>query len=95
MPSERGRDPRVTLTRLRIMTNHVHLLASPLRENSIPKVMQYNLTGTLWEGGYKATLIDSEHYLFACMRYIELNPLRAQMAVIQKSIPCPAIMLVL
>jgi putative transposase len=34
-------------------------------------------TGTLWEGRYRATLIDSEHYLLTCLRYIELNPVRA------------------
>jgi putative transposase len=33
----------------------------------------------LWEGRYKSSLIDSEAYLLACMRYIELNPLRANM----------------
>ncbi len=32
-----------------------------------------------WEGRYKATLIDSESYLLTCMRYIELNPVRAGM----------------
>ena len=36
-------------------------------------------TGTLWEGRYKSTLIDTERYLLTCMRYIELNPLRANM----------------
>ena len=41
----------------------------------------YRRTGTLWEGRYKATLIDSEAYLLTCMRYIELNPVRAGMAV--------------
>ncbi len=35
-------------------------------------------TGTLWEGRYKAALIDSEYYLLTCMRYIELNPVRAK-----------------
>jgi len=73
-----------------LMTNHVHLIASPLDETSIPKTLQslgrryvqyfnyrYERTGTLWEGRYKATLIDSEQYLFTCMRYIELNPVRA------------------
>ncbi len=40
----------------------------------------YRRTGTLWEGRYKATLIDSESYLLACLRYIELNPVRAGMA---------------
>ncbi len=34
-------------------------------------------TGTLWEGRYRATLIDTEQYLLTCMRYIELNPVRA------------------
>lgn len=37
----------------------------------------YGRTGTLWEGRYRATLIDSGEYLLACMRYIELNPVRA------------------
>jgi putative transposase len=36
----------------------------------------YQRTGTLWEGRYKASLIDSETYLLTCMRYIELNPVR-------------------
>ena len=74
-----------------LMTNHVHLLLTPHEENSISKVMQsvgryyvqyfnhsYKRTGTLWEGRYKAALIDSEQYLLTCMRYIELNPVRAQ-----------------
>ena len=38
----------------------------------------YQRTGTLWEGRYKATLIDSERYLLTCYRYIELNPVRAR-----------------
>ena len=41
----------------------------------------YQRTGTLWEGRYKATLIDSEAYLLTCMRYIELNPVRAGMVI--------------
>jgi len=73
-----------------LMTNHVHLLVTPHTENGIGKLMQmlgryyvqyfnkrYHRTGTLWEGRYKATLIDTERYLFSCMRYIELNPVRA------------------
>lgn len=74
------------------MTNHIHLLASPSTEQSIPKTMQsvgrryvqyfnhrYQRTGTLWEGRYRATIVDAENYLFECMRYIELNPVRAGM----------------
>ena len=75
-----------------LMTNHVHLLMTPQTENGISLVMQslgrryvqyfnyrYRRSGTLWEGRYKATLIDSEEYLLTCYRYIELNPVRAGM----------------
>jgi len=75
-----------------LMTNHVHLLATPVSGTSIPKSLQslgrryvqyfnhaYRRTGTLWEGRYRATLIDGERYLLTCMRYIELNPVRAGM----------------
>ena len=73
-----------------LMTNHVHLLITPHTGQAIGKALQmlgryyvqyfnytYNRTGTLWEGRYKATLIDSETYLLTCYRYIELNPVRA------------------
>jgi putative transposase len=75
-----------------LMTNHVHLLVTPHTKDGIGKLMQmlgryyvqyfnqrYKRSGTLWEGRYKATLIDSKQYLFTCMRYIELNPLRVGM----------------
>lgn len=75
-----------------LMTNHVHLLATPHHKDSIAKTLQsvgrryvqyfnhtYQRTGTLWEGRYKATPIDSEAYLLTCYRYIELNPVRAGM----------------
>ena len=72
------------------MTNHVHLLMTPSADGAIGKVMQsvgrryvqrfnttYQRSGTLWEGRYKATLVDTDAYLLACYRYIELNPVRA------------------
>lgn len=75
-----------------LMTNHVHLLVTPRRKTSLPLMMQsmgrnyvqrlnvrYGRTGTLWEGRYKASLVQSGHYLLACQRYIELNPVRARM----------------
>ncbi|MDR3492194.1 MAG: transposase, partial [Gammaproteobacteria bacterium] len=77
-----------------LMTNHVHFLVSPVKEENIGKMMQtlgryyvryfnykYKRTGTLWEGRYKAALINSEQYLFTCMRYIELNPVRARIVL--------------
>jgi REP element-mobilizing transposase RayT len=35
-------------------------------------------SGTLWEDRYKISLVDAEDYLLGCMRYIELNPVRAR-----------------
>lgn len=81
-----------------LMTNHVHLLVTPYTDNGISKMMQvigryyvqyfnsrYNRTGTLWEGRYKATLIDTVNYFLTCMRYIELNPVRANKLVSRPS----------
>lgn len=75
-----------------LMSNHVHLLATPRAADSMPRTMQtvgrryvgrfnraHSRSGTLWEGRYRATLVDTDRYFFACMRYIELNPLRAGM----------------
>ncbi len=75
-----------------LMSNHVHLLVTPALADTVPRTMQsvgrryvryfndtYGRSGTLWEGRYRATLIDTERYLLTCMRYIELNPVRAGM----------------
>lgn len=73
-----------------LMTNHVHLLVTPAAACGPARLMQaigrqyvrwfndrHQRTGTLWEGRYRSTLIDSDHYLLTCSRYIELNPVRA------------------
>jgi len=73
-----------------LMTNHMHLLVTPNLADALPKMMQslgrkfvcyinhrHKRTGTLWEGRYKSTVVDSDAYLLACYRYIELNPVRA------------------
>lgn len=75
-----------------LMTNHVHLLATPAKPDGIAKMMQsigrryvqyinrsYRRTGSLWEGRFKSSLVQAEEYLLTCMRYIELNPVRANM----------------
>ena len=75
-----------------LMTNHVHILATPSTEESVSRMMQsigrryvqhfnyaYSRTGTLWEGRYKSTLVDTDNYLLTVYRYIELNPVRAGM----------------
>lgn len=73
-----------------LMTNHIHLLASPSDLTGMAKMMQWigrhyvpyfnrkhDRSGTLWQGRYKAAVIDSERYFLLCSRYIELNPVRA------------------
>jgi putative transposase len=75
-----------------LMTNHVHLLMTPEMEQGVSQLMQslgryyvryinqtYDRTGTLWEGRYKSTLVDSDNYFLTVSRYIELNPVRAGM----------------
>ena len=72
-----------------LMTNHVHLLCTPCKENGVSQMMQalgrqyvryfnhsYKRTGTLWEGRFKSCLVD-EVYLLHLYRYIELNPVRS------------------
>ena len=76
-----------------LMTNHVHLLVTPTAEDSLPRFIQaigrryvryvndaHGRTGTLWEGRYKACLVQTDAYLLNCYRYIELNPVRAGIA---------------
>lgn len=83
-----------------LMDNHFHLLATPQTDDALPKMMQavgrryvryfndrYQRTGTLWEGRYRSTLIQSERYLLACMVYIDLNPVRAGLVVQARDFP--------
>lgn len=75
-----------------LMTNHVHLLVTPRAEKAVSSMMQalgrryvryfnrtYKRSGTLWEGRFRAGLVQAGDYLLACQRYIELNPVRAGM----------------
>ena len=75
-----------------LMTNHVHLLLAPNDDaSSVSRLMKIlaarqtryvnkleKRSGTLWEGRFKASLIDSDSYLLACYRYVDLNPVRAK-----------------
>ena len=73
-----------------LMDNHFHLLATPSTAEALPLMMQavgrsyvryfnnrHGRSGTLWEGRYRSTLIETERYLLACMVYLDLNPVRA------------------
>jgi len=73
-----------------LMGNHVHLLVTPETQEGPSRMVQavgrlyvrgfnrrHGRSGTLWEGRYRSTLLESERYLLACMAYLDLNPVRA------------------
>ena len=72
-----------------LMPDHLHLLATPVDQDGLSRMMQwlgryyvpyfnrkYARSGTLWQGRYRATVVDAERYLMTCCRYIETNPVR-------------------
>ena len=74
------------------MTNHVHLLLTPRADNAVSRLMQsmgrryvghfnysHARSGTLFEGRFRSCLVQEENYFLTCLRYIELNPVRAGM----------------
>ena len=75
-----------------LMTNHVHLLVTPQTKDGAGELMKrlgqryvqyinrtYRRSGTLWEGRFRSCLTQEENYVLSCYRYIELNPVRANM----------------
>jgi len=76
-----------------LMTNHVHLILNPKDEpDNLGRLMkrlagrqtryvnhQEKRTGSLWEGRYKSSPIETDSYLLACLRYVEQNPIKAGM----------------
>lgn len=75
-----------------LMTNHVHLLVTPGETHAVSRLMQWigrryvrtvndrhERSGTLWEGRFRSTLVDSERYFLVCQQYIDFNPVRAGM----------------
>jgi putative transposase len=76
-----------------LMNNHVHLLVSANAAGRISRAMQHlnqcyvrafnahhGRTGTLWEGRFRSSLVQTDRYLLTVMRYIELNPVRSAVA---------------
>jgi putative transposase len=75
------------------MRNHFHLLVTPHETTSVERAMhavnfryaryfndRYQRTGGLFEGRYRTTIVDTAAYWYRCMRYVELNPVRAGIA---------------
>ena len=82
------------------MRNHFHLLVTPRELNALERAMhrldfqyaqylngRYERTGAAFEGRYRSTLVDTEQYWYACMRYVELNPVRAGIAADPRGYP--------
>jgi putative transposase len=83
-----------------LMTNHVHILATPSTAGGISQLMQslgryyvryintkYRRSGTFWEGRFKSTIVQCDVYFLNVMRYIELNPVRALMVQLVSEYP--------
>jgi putative transposase len=97
---ESARKSGVALHAYVLMDNHFHLLATPSTVDGLPQMMQaagrryvryfndsQGRSGTLWEGRYRATVIEAERYLLACMAYMDLNPVRAGLVAEAKDYP--------
>ncbi len=80
------------------MRTHFHLLVTPRLPTAVEKAMhavgfryaryfnrRYERTGAAFEGRYRCTIIDTERYWYACMRYVELNPVRAGIVAVPQS----------
>lgn len=87
---EASRQFKVSIHAYVLMGNHLHLLATPVDNTGLARMMQwigryyvpyfnrkYSRAGTLWQGRFKTSIIDSEQYFLKCSRYIEMNPVRA------------------
>ena len=82
-------DPLVTIQAFCLMPNHYHLLITPLTDEGLSKFMmklgtgysmyfntKYERTGSLFEGRYKAKLVNTDNYLKYLFSYIHINPIR-------------------
>lgn len=97
---EAAKQFRVAVHAYALMPDHLHLLVSPTDDTGLGKMMQwvgrhyvpyfnnkYDRSGTLWQGRFRATVIESEPYFLACSRYIESNPVRA--GLVQEAVDYP------
>jgi putative transposase len=97
---EQAAAARVAVHAYVLMSNHLHLLVTPVTAEGVPQMMQalgrgyvrhfnrrHGRSGTLFEGRYRSALIEMERYLLACMVYIDLNPVRAGMVVQPQDYP--------
>lgn len=97
---EAARQFQVAIHAYVLMPDHLHLLATPADESGLGRMMQwlgrhyvpyfnakYTRNGTLWQGRYKATVLEAGRYFLPCSLYIESNPLRSAMVVDAQDYP--------
>jgi putative transposase len=90
---ESAKEFKVAIHAYALMPNHLHLLATPSTPEGLAQMMQrtgryyvpwfnskYARSGSLFQGRFKTSLIDAQHYFMLCSRYIESNPVRSQLA---------------
>lgn len=83
-----------------LMTNHVHLLLTPGDVHAPSQLMKdvgqryaqymnrkYTRVGSLWQGRFHSSLVDTDSYFLACQRYIEANPVRAKIVAAPNQYP--------
>lgn len=86
-----ARDSQVTLQAYVLMDDHVHLVATPARREGLGQLMQrtgrryvgrfnkrHGRSGPLWDGRFRASVLDPERFVLSCLAHIELNPVRHQ-----------------
>lgn len=74
-----------------LMPNHFHLVVQPTHPGNISRWVhwlctthvnhyhrKYGTTGRVWQGPYKACLVQTDQYLLTVMRYVERNALEAR-----------------
>jgi putative transposase len=75
-----------------LMPDHFHLVLTPAAADAMSRAMQslgrryvrwfnqrHGRAGPLWEGRFRATVLEPERYLIDSMRYVECNPVRAHL----------------
>ncbi|MDD5119842.1 MAG: transposase [Candidatus Omnitrophica bacterium] len=84
-----------------LMANHFHLLIEPIQKKENISLLikllgakyvryfnkRYKRSGTLWEGRFRGSLVDKEAYFLICLRYIEMNPVRANISCLPELYP--------
>ncbi len=83
-----------------LMPNHFHLVVWPAGDADLSAWMhwlstthvsryhkKHKSTGHLWQGRYKAFPIQEDEHLLAVLRYVERNPLRANLVTLAEDWP--------